>query len=323
MQSISLTRSEQLWSFFLYLESKGYDIEPLLAKNLIPPRAKYDSSVSITSIQSYGFLGDVINQFKLKDLGWQVGQQFGAEALGGLTIDAFAQGGQRALAKLNEASRSHATNARFFVLKDKHQFELCNIGSMPAKTEAIRQAEHYLTAIYIDFVRRAFNRSDYFPTCVKFRSSLGDYLPPALSKIQTHFDQPYFSIDIPIDWYKETRAKPVVPTLIAPMTLSDTLGELIESHLDSGMPTIEGVSRITDVKTRNLQRELALEGTNYKQLVLDVRMRAAARFLAEESLSIADVSEQLCYSQPSHFVRAFRKWRGITPLQYRASLIAA
>lgn len=320
MQSISLTRSEQLWSFILYLENKGYETDPILTKNFIPLTAKTDPTVQLTSIQVYGFLGDVINRYGLKNLGWEVGRQFGAQALGGLTLDAFAQGGQRALVKLNEASRAHATNARFFILKDKSHFELCNIGSMPARTEAIRQAEHYLTMVYIDFVRRAFDRSDYFPTRVKFRSHQGDYLPAPLREIQTDYDQPYFSVDIPVDWYKEISASHALPSPIEPMTLSNTLGELIRAHVDSGIPTIQDASAITDVKIRNLQRQLAAEGTSYKQLVLAVKMQAAVTLLTEENLSIADVSEKLRYSQPSHFVRAFKKWRGVTPFQYRSTL---
>ena len=49
----------------------------------------------------------------------------------------------------------------------------------------------------------------------------------------------------------------------------------------------------------------------------------ARRYLADPSLSIAEVSFALGYSEPSAFTRAFKRWSGRAPAEYRESARAS
>jgi AraC-like DNA-binding protein len=71
---------------------------------------------------------------------------------------------------------------------------------------------------------------------------------------------------------------------------------------------------------RTLQRRLAAEGVSYKALVDSVRPEAAERLLAYRSLAVTEVGHLLVFSEPSAFHRAFRRWLGVTPLEYRRSV---
>ena len=53
------------------------------------------------------------------------------------------------------------------------------------------------------------------------------------------------------------------------------------------------------------------------QMVLDLKMKEARHLLASESLSIAEIAEQLKFSGSAYFIQAFRKYFGMTPLQFR------
>ena len=69
---------------------------------------------------------------------------------------------------------------------------------------------------------------------------------------------------------------------------------------------------------RTLQRRLAESGDVYTQLVDRVRRQFAERCLSSSKLSLAEIGYLLAYSEPSAFIRAFRRWVGMTPAEYRA-----
>jgi AraC-like DNA-binding protein len=71
------------------------------------------------------------------------------------------------------------------------------------------------------------------------------------------------------------------------------------------------------MSTRTLQRRLAEEGTSFRGLLDDVRRTAAARHLRTPGLSNAEVAYVLGFSELAAFQRAFRRWYGVTPGEFR------
>ena len=173
MITIATTNAEQLWCFLEYLDEKKIKVDTYLHNNLIPLDVRSNGEIRITTRQVYNFLQEVIDTEKLTRLGWEVGIRYGSSALQGLTLNAFAEASSDALFNLTASVSRHATDAKFFILKDRNKFEFCNIGSMAAKTSAYLHSEYYLLAVYIDIVRRTFKEPDYLPTHVRFRSRDG------------------------------------------------------------------------------------------------------------------------------------------------------
>ena len=68
---------------------------------------------------------------------------------------------------------------------------------------------------------------------------------------------------------------------------------------------------------RTLQRRLAETGTTFRVLVDAYRHRAAAALLADPEISISEVGFLIGFAEPSTFYRAFKRWEGIPPAQYR------
>lgn len=68
---------------------------------------------------------------------------------------------------------------------------------------------------------------------------------------------------------------------------------------------------------RSLQRRLARLGTSYEDLLDGWRQALARRHLAQSVLPIATIAQSLGYAHTTHFIRAFRRWEGITPSAYR------
>jgi len=86
---------------------------------------------------------------------------------------------------------------------------------------------------------------------------------------------------------------------------------------DADGQSMESVAKQLAMSPRTLQRRLADEGSSYQEIVAETRREAAERFLAESALSAAEVGYLLGYSEPAAFHRAFKRWHGMTPVEYR------
>jgi len=90
-----------------------------------------------------------------------------------------------------------------------------------------------------------------------------------------------------------------------------TIRELLACDL-----TIVAVADALSMNVRTLQRRLAEAGVSYRTLLNDCRQEQAKAHLSRCDLPVSEVSRRLGYSDPAHFVRAFRRWTGVTPTRY-------
>ncbi|MFV2055318.1 MAG: AraC family transcriptional regulator [Thiohalomonadales bacterium] len=87
--------------------------------------------------------------------------------------------------------------------------------------------------------------------------------------------------------------------------------------LGNGMPQQEKIASQLNMSLRNLQRKLKSEGTNYKSILDETRSELSKQYLRGSDRPIIEVGFLLGFSEPSNFARAFRRWSGVSPLEYR------
>ena len=83
------------------------------------------------------------------------------------------------------------------------------------------------------------------------------------------------------------------------------------------------VAKQMAMSARTLQRQLKERGVDFKQLTDETRRRFAINYLKERKHTLTEVAFLLGYSEVSAFNRAFKRWTGSTPLEYRRSINAA
>ena len=86
---------------------------------------------------------------------------------------------------------------------------------------------------------------------------------------------------------------------------------------------IELVAETMGTSVRTLQRRLRAMGLTYSEVVQRARRSAAQQLLRDRSAGIGEIARALGYSDPAHFTRAFHRWTGCTPRDYRARSAAA
>ena len=87
--------------------------------------------------------------------------------------------------------------------------------------------------------------------------------------------------------------------------------------LQDGDASLERVAAGLNMSTRTLQRRLESEGTSFATLLDDARRMAAFRYLGDPRISITETALLVGFSEPSTFYRAFKRWAGTTPAEYR------
>lgn len=96
----------------------------------------------------------------------------------------------------------------------------------------------------------------------------------------------------------------------------------IISLLPSGQIQEHMVADKLNLSGRTLQRRLAEQGTSFKHLLQTTRKALAEQYIHDNSLALTEIAYLLGFSEQSNFTRAFRRWFGRTPSQYRSELIA-
>lgn len=82
-------------------------------------------------------------------------------------------------------------------------------------------------------------------------------------------------------------------------------------------PSIESMASELSMHPRTLRRRLEGEGTTYRHLLSDVRLRLAIEYLHKTRLTTEEISSRLGYSDAANFRHAFARWTGKSPREYR------
>lgn len=96
-------------------------------------------------------------------------------------------------------------------------------------------------------------------------------------------------------------------------------GLLREVMLANASPvlSLDDAAQQLSVSSRTLRRHLAQEGVSLRVLQEEVREALAEELLVNDHRSVAEIAERLGYSQVSSFTKAFRRWKGVGPQEYR------
>lgn len=91
----------------------------------------------------------------------------------------------------------------------------------------------------------------------------------------------------------------------------------IIQDLASGTLTKQGVADKMHMSPRNLQLKLAAENTTFQDTLDSTRKNLAVGYMEQSHLAITEIAFLLGFSDASNFTRAFRRWFGASPREYR------
>ncbi|WP_237457559.1 AraC family transcriptional regulator [Pseudomaricurvus sp. HS19] len=174
-------------------------------------------------------------------------------------------------------------------------------------------------------------------TCYDFPKPDQDWEMAQINVDTEEFDQPFSGFEFPAKYldYSIIQTEETMENFIrtAPFGLLINLDSgnstkaRVKSILNQNVGrTMLGAERVADrlnMSVTTLRRHLQIEGTSFQRLKDECRMEAAFHYLACPDFSNRDIADRLGFDELSVFFRAFKKWTGVTPGQYRASLTGA
>jgi AraC-like DNA-binding protein len=95
--------------------------------------------------------------------------------------------------------------------------------------------------------------------------------------------------------------------------------QTVASLLRLGSPKLTMAAEMSGMSARSLQRRLHESRLDFGQLVEDARFDSARRMLGDPEVKIVEVAAELGYTDSANFTRAFRRWSGVPPREFRRS----
>lgn len=96
-----------------------------------------------------------------------------------------------------------------------------------------------------------------------------------------------------------------------------TLKSTIHSVMGQEKPSLIKVATILGTSPRTLQRSISELGESFSHIVDEMRCDKACKLLRQPKPKINEIATLLGYADAGSFTRAFERWMGISPQQYR------
>lgn len=332
MNTIPLVRANAILPLIKFLDQNGCSSERLLKQAKLP----------IATLENPETLIPLYNAFTFSEL---AAQREGIELFGVLStqkvqVDDFGMFSKVACQSLtlhdflNTLSvfltATHNSGARVWLSQhnEKVWFNHQYINQANVKNQ---QAQYYACLLYFKIIQSVAT-GGWYATDLHFQASKLKGLEnlDMFSQVQVKFNQPNNAIG----FAKSLICLPLKQSVnsyssyqqhdfetwrgsIPSTDLIGSLRQLVRSHLPDGGLPIAFAAEAAGLSSRSLQRRLAENGLTYSRLIDQVRFNLAVDSLKDPSTQLIDVALELGYTEPATFTRAFQRWTGTSPSNFR------
>ena len=97
----------------------------------------------------------------------------------------------------------------------------------------------------------------------------------------------------------------------------DAFQQALQPHIHEYNLTAERVAEICGLNKRTLTRKLQARGTSVTQVLAEMRKTLAEKELNNTDRNVAEIAAMVGYLDPTVFSRAFKRWTGLSPREFR------
>jgi AraC-like DNA-binding protein len=323
--------------FLEILQEVGYAPEEFLRRANLPVLAAEDGSVLVPTDRIYRFVCLADKATRMPDLGFRAGCRIDIEPMLPDAEHSWSRPGViRTLESFIDINLDSTSNGVLWIeskFDKKKTIEFFYRGTFGRGNPAFPIVEQFMVALMVRFTRLAAG-PDWCPDLVNLRapSVPEKAIRELVGEAAVRCGQTRTSLLFP-SWHWVDRVEPFPDPSSAVWKRrrrwlkkwkpgDDLVGSLrlvLKGYLPDGSPGIGLAAHLSGITIRTLQRRLADQGTTYSQLLEDLRHDLAIYLLRDPDREVSAISRELGYRDPAIFTRAFRRWTGTTPSEFRRS----
>ena len=133
---------------------------------------------------------------------------------------------------------------------------------------------------------------------------------------EADLDVPLSGANASLAFQNDQSAKAILAELKKDNLQSRVYARLIE-YLPAGECSREKVAHSLYMSESAFQKKLKMEGTSYQALLDRTRTELSQHYLGRGNMSISEAAFLLGFTDSSNFSRAFKRWLGVSPSEYR------
>jgi AraC-like DNA-binding protein len=333
MHRAGLTRAGFLSPIVEYLRRTGAAVDGLLTRALVPPWAHSDPEGLVPTASAARLLADAGRTLGLANVGLLAGRAARLEQLG--VFGRLVRGSRTAGDALEAFIGNHglfSSDGRMWLRARGDTLQLCHVftSRFDRSDDGWRQVDHYVLMLMVDVLRLA-RAPSWRPVDVQFQTgdcpSLRDVEP--LRDARLAFGQSATAVAFPRRLLGEPLPAADADVSVTPDGVEAwratapprdfvaSIVQAVETLSWDRYPDVHLTAEFLDMSVRTLQRHLAAAGLTHELLVGRSRFGTAAALLEDTDSKILDIALDLGYSDHAHFTRAFRRWAGCSPQEYR------
>jgi AraC-like DNA-binding protein len=327
---LALTRSGIVFPIIAFLERRGAPVERLLARAGLAPGILTDPEGLVPTLSVARFLAETARAQGIPNLGLLSGEEARIDTLGvmGRLICGASTLGDALQAEVRN-HRTFSSNGRIWLELHGAEARLCQAFTN-GFDERWQQADHYLLMIMLSILRLGAGPT-WRPAKVQLQTGECPMLrdAEALSAARIDFGRPVTIITFPrlllgAPLRPPSNASGILEQSIHGWEASAPSGDFVGSMVQvvqtlswEGYPHIRQTADVLGLSVRTLQRHLTAAGVSHESLIGRARLATAAALLDSSDAKVLDIALDLGYSDHAHFTRAFRRWTGRSPQEFR------
>ncbi|MCO8161662.1 AraC family transcriptional regulator [Pseudomonas sp. 21LCFQ010] len=316
-----------------FIEKHGGDPDRILGMSGIDPEALSHPTLSLALPNYCQVLEEASRQSGCDNFGLYYGQQFKPQALGLLGyIGLCSATVEQALINFARAFPLHQRNSLIRLVDEGE----CYRFDYQVRHGAIlcrRQDAELTLGMALNLVRHVMG-NQWAPRAVHFEHPRPEHWHEHCKVFDApvYFEQPCNSLVIPKRGLQRAmpQGDPVLLlvmqdslnqlsrlSLRGELEVADDVRERVRQQLLTGEPVLDDVAEQMGMTSWSLQRRLREQNLSFSSVVDTLRRELATHYLSQHQLPISDLAPLLGYSETSAFSRAFRRWFGVSPRQWR------
>lgn len=329
--AVPMVRSSALLPFVGFAERIGMPIEKLLSDAKVPGLIHEQPETLIPLNHSFLFVDKLARKLGLEQLGFVVGRDtqfqdlgaFGRLVLQSLTL-------HEALEKVSRVVHLYSSGQHIWIDTFAGRARLNSVYT-PRAGPGWQFGEQYTLTLLINCIRVAagpnwqpeeIHLGEAMYALMNGRTEVLGGIPvrraanSALVFDRRLLSSPLRRIQFAHMASESDEYKALIGTAPA-ADFPDSISQLALMSLVDGHTQIGWIASAAGLSVRTLQRRLAEHGIDYSALIDRVRFDKAQTLLRDADYTFIDIAHELGYTDAATFTRAFRRWTGATPSDFR------